>query len=148
MKNKLGYDVVIQTLRTANVLWRESRRFFQPYGITEAQFNVMHLLGQEPKGLSQRELSDLLVVDRSNVTLLLDRMEKSGWITRQDVPGDRRVYRVSLTKSGKALWERVLPHYNQAIQDLVKGLPQGELKATLKILKAIETLVKGETIRN
>lgn len=137
-KDSLDYECVIQVLRTANALWRESRHFFRPFGLTEAQFNVLNLLGKAKEGLSQRELSDLLLVDRSNVTLLLDRMEKRGWIIRQDDPKDRRVYRVILTKLGKALWLRVLPIYHRAIGKIMKNLSQAELRRILKLLQAIE----------
>ena len=139
MKNEVGYNCVIQTLRTANALWRESRRFFRPFGITEAQFNVLHLLGQKTEGMSQRELSDLLVVDRSNVTLLLDRMDKRGWIHRHDVPGDRRVYRVCLTSSGAKLWKRVLPSYQQAVETVTRKLSAREIQATLRVLQTMES---------
>ncbi|MBI4026044.1 MAG: MarR family transcriptional regulator [Verrucomicrobia bacterium] len=139
MKNEPGYDCVIQTLRTANALWRESRRFFRPFGITEAQFNVLHLLGQKPEGMRQRELSVLLVVDRSNVTLLLDRLDKRGWIRRHDVPRDRRAYRVCLTSSGEKLWGRVLPNYLEAVRQVVRGLSPSEIQTTRRVLQKIES---------
>ncbi len=138
IKESLDYECVIQVLRTANALWRESRHFFRPFGLTEAQFNVLNLLGKAKNGLSQRELSDLLLVDRSNVTLLLDRMEKHGWITRQDDPKDRRIYRVIPTKLGKTLWLHVLPIYHRAIGKIMKNLSQVELRKFLKLLQAIE----------
>lgn len=138
IRNETGYDCVIQVLRTANALWRESRRFFRPFGISEAQFNVLNLLGQATEGLSQRELSDRLVVDRSNVTLLLDRMEAHAWIVREDVPGDRRAYRVRLTGKGRALWTRVLPRYHRAVERAVDELPRLSLKTAAGVLTHIE----------
>jgi DNA-binding MarR family transcriptional regulator len=137
MKNDIGYECVIQTLQTANVLWRESRRFFRPFGITEAQFNVIHLLGKNG-GMSQRELSDLLVVDRSNVTLLLDRMSKQGLVLREDVPGDRRAYKIVLTKQAEQLWKKILPHYQKAIAGVVKNIPDKDLSACFQVLQKIE----------
>lgn len=137
MKSDIGYECVIQVLQTANVLWRESRRFFRPFGITEAQFNVIHLLGKNG-GMSQRELSDLLVVDRSNVTLLLDRMAKQGLILRQDVPGDRRAYKIVLTKSAEQLWKKILPHYKKAIEAVTKEMSEKDLSGCLTVLRKIE----------
>jgi DNA-binding MarR family transcriptional regulator len=137
MKNELNYDCTIQILQTATVLWRESRRFFRPFGITEAQFNILHLVGQS-SGMSQRELSDLLVVDRSNVTLLLDRMSKQGLVSREDVPGDRRVYRIVLTKTGEQLWKKILPHYREATEGVAEGIPQKDVKLCFEVLKKIE----------
>lgn len=142
MKDSMGYDCVIQVLKTANVLWKEARRFFKRFGITEAQFNILNLLGQTTKGMSQRELSDLLVVDRSNVTLLLDRIAKHGWIERRDVPQDRRAYQVCLTKSGEALWKRVLPHYYQAIQRAIDSVSSTKLHTAIQVLQTIESQSK------
>lgn len=142
MKNDNGYECVIQILQTSNVLWRESRRFFRPFGITEAQFNVINLLGKNG-GMSQRELSDLLVVDRSNVTLLLDRMEKQGLVLREDVPGDRRAYKIVLTKSSEQLWKKILPHYQKAIETVTENLSEKDLKIAISVLQKVEQQAGG-----
>ncbi|MDD2708491.1 MAG: MarR family transcriptional regulator [Verrucomicrobiae bacterium] len=135
-------DCVIQILQTATVIWRESRRFFRPFGLTEAQFNILNLLGQSPNGLCQRELSDRLVVDRSNITLLLDRMTAHGLLVRNDVPGDRRRYRVCLTEKGLSLWRRIHPHYEKALAHLVENLAAEDTKQLLKNLQEMELQAK------
>lgn len=84
--------------------------------------------------MSQRELSDLLVVDRSNVTGLLDRMEKAGWVRRDDNPGDRRIYRVSLTVAGKRLWERVSPLYLGTVAEVTQGLSGKRIRDCVELL--------------
>ena len=48
---------------------------------------------------------------RSNVTGLVDRLEKRGLVQRRDVAGDRRAYRVVLTPPGLKLLGEVLPRY-------------------------------------
>jgi len=95
-----GLDLVAAVMATADCFLRESQRLFRPLGLTGAQYNVLNILAASPDGISQRELGDRLVVDRSNVTGLLDRLEKSGWVRRTDDPEDRRVYRVVLTPAG------------------------------------------------
>jgi DNA-binding MarR family transcriptional regulator len=138
MQGTPGYECVIQILQTANVLWKKSRQFFEPFGVTEAQFNILHLLGQKPEGMSQTELSKLLLVDRSNVTLLLDRMETKGWIKRHEVPNDRRAYRIKLSPSGHTLWKRILPPYLKTIEEVVKTISKHDIQACLKVLEQIE----------
>jgi DNA-binding MarR family transcriptional regulator len=144
MRGTPGYECVIQILQTANALWKKSRHFFEPFGVTEAQFNILHLLGQKPEGMSQTELSKLLVVDRSNVTLLLDRMEKKGWTKRHEVPHDRRAYKICLTPKGCTLWKKVRPHYLKAVEQLVSSLSKSQLRATAKTLQSIETSVRNK----
>jgi len=138
MQSTTGYDLIIQVLSAANVMVKESHRLFRPHGLTEAQFNVLNVLGAEPAGVSQRELSDVLVVDRSNITGLLDRMEKLGWVRRADHPSDRRVYLVTMTAAGRKLWEKVHPDYVAAVNRVTAVVPEAELKRTLETLRRLE----------
>lgn len=143
MTSPPGFALINRVLATSGVLLRESGRFFRPLGLTEAQFNVLNVLAGASEGMSQRELSDVLVVDRSNVTTLLDRMEKAGWVRREDDPRDRRVYRVSLTPAGRKQQARVMPLYLAAVDQVVAGLPAAGMKITLAMLAALEKGAKA-----
>jgi DNA-binding MarR family transcriptional regulator len=132
-------DLVVQTVRTSNALLRASRRIFKPFGLSEAQFNILHILQDSPATLSQRELSDILIVDRSNVTGLIDRMESAGWVKRLPVAGDRRAYQVSLTPPGRKLWQKVYPRYEAAAAAVITGLKPTQLSQTHRTLVSIET---------
>lgn len=134
MKTDAGYELTVAVMGTADAFLRLSHRLFRPHGLTGAQYNVLSVLAAEPTGISQRELSDVLVVDRSNVTGLLDRMEKTGWVNRTDHPQDRRVYQVKLTPKGRKLWEKVEPLYLNAVGQVTGGLSQK------RMLECIETL--------
>ena len=138
MKSEPGYDLIIQVLSAANVMVKESHRLFRPHGLTDSQFNVLNVLGTAAEGVSQRELSDVLVVDRSNITGLLDRMEKLGWVKRTDHPSDRRVYLVTLTAEGRKLWQQVLPEYVAVVRRVTAVAPEAELKRTLETLRRLE----------
>lgn len=133
-----AFDVITAIMSTADAFMRESRRLFRPFGITGAQYNVLNLLASAECGRSQRELSELLVVDRSNVTGLIDRMEEAGWVTRQDDPADRRVYRIVLTKEGRRLWERVHPRYLDGVAAVTRGLSPKEMKTLIAALRRLE----------
>ena len=142
MKSDPGYDLVIQVLSVANVMVKESHRLFRPHGLSDAQFNVLNVLGPEPAGLSQRALSEVLVVDRSNITGLLDRMEGSGWVKRTDHPSDRRVYVVTLTAEGRKLWQKVLPEYVAVVRRVTAAVPAADLKRTLGTLQQLEAATR------
>ena len=143
MKSDPGYDLVIQVLSVANVMVKESHRLFRPHGLSDAQFNVLNVLGPELAGLSQRALSEVLVVDRSNITGLLDRMEGSGWVKRADHPSDRRVYVVTLTAEGRKLWQKVLPEYVAVVRRVTAAVPAADLKRTLGTLQQLETATRA-----
>jgi DNA-binding MarR family transcriptional regulator len=133
-----GSNLIAAVMAAADAFLRESHRLFRPYGLTGAQYNVLSVLSGQANGMSQRELSEVLVVDRSNVTGLLDRMEKAGWVLRADDPTDRRVYRVSLTAAGQKLWAKVHPHYLAGVAAVTSGWPAAQLKTVTALLRKLE----------
>lgn len=138
-----GSDFIHGVLATADTLLRESQRFFRPLGVTEAQFNVLNVLAGATEGMSQRELGDVLVVDRSNVTGLLDRMGKAGWVRRKSHSQDRRIHRVVLTAKGRQLWAKVRPLYLAAVGKVVADLPAADMRQALATLAALEAGAKN-----
>lgn len=60
---------------------------------------------------------------RSNVTGLVDRLEKRGLLERHDVAADRRAYRVALTAAGTRLLNEVLPRYYEDAARVWGNLP-------------------------
>jgi DNA-binding MarR family transcriptional regulator len=132
-------ELIAAIVATADTLLNEGRRLLQPLGLTVAQYNVLTILAlaADGTGLSQRELSDELVVDRSNVTGLLDRMEKAGWVRRADDAADRRIYRVRLTPEGRRLWEKADPLYAAAVARVTATLTARQTQDTLTALDRI-----------
>jgi DNA-binding MarR family transcriptional regulator len=110
-ENHPRYRALMELLRTADTVWNASRVFFERWDLSPSQFNVLNLLRLNPSGLSQTELSRELIMHRSNVTGLLDRLERRGLVARRDVASDRRAYNVVLTSAGIALIGNIMPKY-------------------------------------
>lgn len=128
------YQALLQLLRTADVIWNASRIFFQEWDLSPSQFNVLNLLGSNPEGLSQTELGRQLITHRSNVTGLVDRLEKRGLVRRKESPADRRAYRVVLTRAGSHLLEQILPHYYKKAHQVWNGVSGGGISELLGAL--------------
>src|SRR5438445_9421408 len=121
MKSQLSvpgprYGALIGLLRTAETLWNASRVFFARWDLSPSQFNVLNLLYDQPEGCTQIELSRSLIMHRSNVTGLVNRLEARGLVQRRDSANDRRAYRVVLTVAGRKLLQEILPHYYAAAE--------------------------------
>lgn len=132
------YDALMQLLRTADTIWNSSRMLFDRWEISPSQFNILNLLYNEPAGLSQVELSRALIMHRSNVTGLVDRLEARDLVKRSDIPGDRRAYRVSLTAAGKKLVGQILPEYFTAAEVIWGEVPTAKAAETAKVLAVLE----------
>ncbi|HEY5911163.1 MAG TPA: MarR family transcriptional regulator [Verrucomicrobiae bacterium] len=131
------YDALLQLLGTADAIWNASRVFFAAWDLSPSQFNVLNLLRGVPGGISQTELSRRLITHRSNVTGLADRLERRGLVSRQDVAGDRRAYRVVLTRSGAELLKQILPEYHARADALWRGLSLNHVSRLTSKLQAL-----------
>ena len=90
------------------------------------------------KSLSMSELSDLASIDRSTLTRTMDRMQKSGWVTRLSDSDDMRVTRLALTAAGQRLFARVWPIVERLNVAACAGLPEsalGMLRWTLEHMR-------------
>ncbi|MBI3849027.1 MAG: MarR family transcriptional regulator [Verrucomicrobia bacterium] len=131
------YEALLQLLRTADTLWNASRVFFARWNLSPSQFNVLNLLASHPKGLSQIELGRLLVMHRSNVTGLIDRLETRGLAQRRDHLTDRRAFVVVLTPVGKRLICQIEPHYRRAAAGVWGGVPVKRVNQLLSELVTV-----------
>jgi len=118
-----GYRALMQLLRTADTVWNASRVFFDRWNLSPSQFNVLNLLHYNPAGLSQTDLSRQLIMHRSNLTGLVDRLEKRGLVARREVAADRRAYSVVLTAAGTQLLRDILPRYYEEAARVWDRLP-------------------------
>ncbi len=78
--------------------------------LTETQFGVLEVL-YHLGPLHQQELSDKLLVSKSNVVAVIDKLEKRGMVKRQRSTEDRRYIHVHLTKKGNEIITELLPHH-------------------------------------
>jgi DNA-binding MarR family transcriptional regulator len=131
----IRYQATLQVLRTADSLWNVSRGFFHRWDISPSQFNVLNLLRSEGEGLSQIELSRQLIMHRSNVTGLVDRLEKRGLVKRKDYASDRRAYRVVLSPEGAELLATILPEYHRGAESVWQDLPSAQVARLLESLR-------------
>lgn len=131
------YEALLHLLATADTVWNASRRFFARWDLGPSQFNILNLLGGEPEGLAQVELGRRLIMHRSNVTGLVDRLEKRGLVIRRDDARDRRAYRVVLTAAGRRLLDEIYPHYRAAAEAAWDGVKSAVIEQTISALAQV-----------
>ena len=68
--------------------------------------------------LRMHELARRIVLSRSNLTRLADRLEHARLIVREDTPHDRRGYHCVITRAGLAMRRKMWPVYKAEIERL------------------------------
>src|SRR5215467_2560137 len=91
----------VAIVKAADALGRQAEQLLKSAGLTGSQYNVLRILrGAEPEGLPCRAIGERMISRDPDVTRLLDRMEKRGWISRERQSDDRRVVKARITKKG------------------------------------------------
>ena len=137
------YAALIELLRTAETLWNSSRVFFVRWDISPSQFNLLNLLYGLPDGCSQTELSRQLIMHRSNVTGLVDRLAGRGLVRRAESAGDRRAFTLLLTPAGRKLIREILPHYYRAAEAVCSNLPAARTAKLIQELQIIRAAAEN-----
>ncbi len=127
--------LVLQVLATAQALRKTGERLFRAHGLTLAQFNVLNLLADQPAGMRASQLARALIVDASNVTGLLKRMQAEGLLRDCENTADRRQHVVALTTTGLTAWKAANREYVQSLETVDSALSPAARRITEQALR-------------
>src|SRR5277367_1631497 len=100
----LRQEAFLSILRSASELSNTADKLLRQFDITQQQYNVLRILrGAGAEGLCRNEISARMVAAAPDMSRLLDRMEKSGWVRREQAENDRRQMSTYITKPGMEL---------------------------------------------
>jgi DNA-binding MarR family transcriptional regulator len=140
-----AHEALLNIYYTASIMKKRADDFFGQFGLTDVQFNLMNLLYYESGkegGLSQAQISNMMLVNRANITSLVDRMEKAEFVTRTAHANDRRYNIIKLTSKGKNLFTKVEPHYFEQIKKVMAPLEDSELRKLMATLDKVRRTLK------
>lgn len=129
-------EALLALVRTADRISLAEERFFREHDITPTQYNVLRILrGAGEEGRTCKELRQRLISHVPDVTRLLDRMEREGWIERARNRPDRRIVTTTLTPSGRALVDKLDKPVEQFIQNVMGGVDESHLGGLISVLE-------------
>ena len=130
-------DTYLNLLRAHELLLSEFEELFKAHGLTHTQFNVLRILvTSSEKALPCQAIAENLLNRVPDVTRLLDRMEKSGLVTRTRSDEDRRVV-LRITAKGRRACEGLYAEVNTLHRKQLRHLPPTKLKALNAGLQAV-----------
>ncbi|MCW4386027.1 MarR family winged helix-turn-helix transcriptional regulator [Salinibacterium sp. SYSU T00001] len=112
--------------------------------VSPVQFGVLSLLETNP-GVDQRELGDILELDRSTVTEIVTRMERRNYLKRTRDDADRRRKILTLTDQGRRLLVELRPHANKVAAAFVGHLRQADREELNRLLRLVLEGGRAET---
>jgi len=138
-----GHEAVLSIYYTASCLKKRVDQMLDAVGLTDVQFNLMMLLKYQSsgdQGLGQTQLSEMMLVNRANITTLVDRMVKAGFVRRRGSAVDRRCNVIELSEHGIRLLEQIEPLYASEVMRIMAVLDK---TAQLNLIEALECVRKN-----
>ncbi|MDD2838457.1 MAG: MarR family winged helix-turn-helix transcriptional regulator [Sulfuricurvum sp.] len=127
--------------KARNALKNEFERELKPYGISYAHRVILIRLCEQD-ALTQKELAQDTYFEQSNLTLMLDKMEHKGLVTRTQKENDRRAYLVKVTPKGRELTENLSSLGEAIIDNALRGIDEEHRQILAALLERIYANLK------
>ena len=139
-ENNLHMAMVVDVLRTAEILNKKISTVLKEKDITHAQFNVLRILqGARPKAITSSTIRQRLVFAGTDLSRMIDRMVNNGLVDRSPNKTNRRKLDLHLSKEGLAVLKYVLPRIEKTLDGFYKDqVTAKEMDITRKVLDRIQ----------
>jgi MarR family transcriptional regulator, organic hydroperoxide resistance regulator len=111
--------------------------------ITNEQWLVLKVIDANP-GMSQTEVAEKSQKEKTNITRILDLLEKSGCIERRKDERDRRYYRIHATDEGENVLKTVNPITEKTEEICTQSLSRKQIKEMIALLERVCDSVKKQ----
>jgi DNA-binding MarR family transcriptional regulator len=144
---ELNHKALLSFLRVSTLITNFAETFFAGFGTTGTEFNILMTLNNHHTegGLSQTELSEELILKKSNLVGLIDKLEVKALVTRQKLASDRRLNKICLTGAGKAFIKKIEGNYFKEVNKLMEQLSQNEKANLENSMKKLYVYLKSKT---
>lgn len=109
--------------------------------LTLAQCHVLVETGQLENS-SLKGLAEALNLDSSTVSKTVESLVKKGYVSRNNLPANRRMVSISLTPEGAGVFQRVEDDMNLRFQKICAHLSESELNAVIDALKSYNSAME------
>lgn len=137
-KIDLALSTWVKLARTYSSFDKKSIESIKTLGLTKPQFAVIEVIGHLGP-LKVREVCSKMLVTGGNITLVLDNIEKLGYIERVPSKDDRRAIDIQLTPAGQKLFDEVFIEHAGNITRMMSALSAAEQESLGILLKKLGT---------
>jgi DNA-binding MarR family transcriptional regulator len=133
---------IINLIYTFNWVNEKLNRRFEPFDITQQQFNILRILRGAGQPLSTLQIRQRMLDKMSDTSRIVDRLVKKGMVKKTICREDRRLVDVLLTDKGKKLLQ-TMDAMDEEMDEIFKYLSKDEalqLNILLDKIRRIETM--------
>jgi len=144
-KNLLPSENVTQIvqglLKCGQFLQREMNQVCQRFSMKQQQLSVLNeIVWHGP--LTQKELGETLLFEKSNVSKIVKVLFEKKWIRVTVATHDRRLTLLSETPEGFAVWKESMQAFNESSSELISVLSENEQVNAIRLIKKMQNAFK------
>ncbi|WP_416263876.1 MarR family winged helix-turn-helix transcriptional regulator [Curtobacterium flaccumfaciens pv. flaccumfaciens] len=128
---------------TASALRASMEAVLRPLGMTVTHYSCLELLAQRP-GLSNSELARGTFVTRQSMNVLLQALERDGFVTRATEPSVGKALPTQLTDSGRRSLAQASAAIRGVEQRMLADLSTDQQTEARRILRSMVTSLRSE----
>jgi DNA-binding MarR family transcriptional regulator len=134
-------EAYVALMRTADQLHWKGAELMKQFDLSPTQFNALRILrGAGPKGLPCSEISQRMINRDSDITRLLDRLERRGLAERCRESRDRRVIMGRITPAGLQLLKKMDKPLEEFHRSVLGRMEEDRLTSLLALLQEAREL--------
>jgi DNA-binding MarR family transcriptional regulator len=130
---------IINLIYTFNWVNEKINRRFEPFDITQQQFNILRILRGAGQPLSTLQIRQRMLDKMSDTSRIVDRLVKKGMVKKSTCREDRRLVDVLLTDKGKKLLQS-MDGMNEEMESIFKYLSEEEARRLNILLDKIRII--------
>jgi MarR family 2-MHQ and catechol resistance regulon transcriptional repressor len=135
-KEVLALSTYVKLMRSVESITARIHKHLASSGLTLSQFAVLEAL-YHLGPLYQREIGQKLLRSSGNITMVIDNLEKQGYVRRERKKEDRRFMMVRLTDEGFELISNVFPPHAAVIAREMGVLSTREQETLAQLCKKL-----------
>lgn len=148
-RGKQALRLWLRMLACENAIENELRtRLRDIFGVTLPQFDALAELEHAGRPLTMSELSEELMVSNGNITGVVDRLVRDGFVRREPSATDRRVQFISLTEEGTRRFIEMARMHESWVTELLSQLSPRDVELLARVLKKIQDSLQAKTQRS
>ncbi|SFD84978.1 DNA-binding transcriptional regulator, MarR family [Chitinophaga sp. CF118] len=129
------HKVVVNLLYTGNWLRDALGTSLKEHGLLPQHYNALRIIrGRHPEPLSAGSIKEVMLDKASDVTRLLDKLEKLSYIQRKLCPHNRRKMDINITQEGLQLLDELDVPMDSFYNDLTERLTEDEARELSDLL--------------
>jgi MarR family 2-MHQ and catechol resistance regulon transcriptional repressor len=141
-------DTVLKTfilfVQTADAVSKYADSRFYKAGLSTIKFMILRILAFNGGSMTPSEIAQWTLRERHNITTLVDRLKREGFVSAERNDKDRRVVNVALTNKGREVLAQGTPVAREIVKQVMLSITESEAASLARSLRVLRQNARSQ----